>query len=472
MPHPETPSLKNNPAIRIALFILCLFAGFAIPNPSIAAPDDELKNLRKALTASSARQEEISARLQLLSSEIRSLKEKTVRVANRLIKIDRKMMTTQDRLVDIQNIEKQTLNSLAQQNKGLADTLSALLQLSRQPEGSLIGSPENLVNNLRTATLLKAAIAALKKDADSLSDQLETLASLRDQYLAEQNNYQVLKSSRLSEQETLNSLLSSKRSAQTNLSGLNSKEEKFQKKLSTDAQNLVALISNLEKRKQLRLQEERLRVEQEIARQEKLRRAETKRKAEEARQLARAEAQKQGQKKKDTAVANIPKPPASRKSGKDTAPQKSQKSEPNLAALTTRQSISKAKGTLALPVGGKIISKYNSAKEVGKRNGIVIETRGSATVISPYDGQIAFAGPFRHYGLLLIIDHGEGYHTLLAGMGSIEGSVGQLLLAGEPVGQMKSSNSDKQSLYMELRVKGSPVNPIPWLMAGQRKVSG
>ena len=127
---------------------------------------------------------------------------------------------------------------------------------------------------------------------------------------------------------------------------------------------------------------------------------------------------------------------------------------------------------MALPVGGRIVTNYDESDNVGHKKGIVIETRPNAAVISPFDGQIAFAGPFRHYGLLLIIDHGDGYHTLLAGMGSIDGTVGQLLLAGEPVGQMKNSSKEKPKLYMELRNNGAPFDPMPWLMAENGKVSG
>ncbi len=83
-----------------------------------------------------------------------------------------------------------------------------------------------------------------------------------------------------------------------------------------------------------------------------------------------------------------------------------------------------------------------------------------------------FAGPFRGYGQLLIIAHGEGYHTLLAGIDRVDGAVGQLLLAGEPVGQMGASPGRKPELYVELRHDGDPIDPTPWLAATETKVSG
>ncbi|MEP3248254.1 MAG: peptidoglycan DD-metalloendopeptidase family protein [Sneathiella sp.] len=450
-----------------------LLAGFmtleGVPLSFAASPDEELTRLRKALILSSERQNEISGRLQLLGGEIASLKEKSVKVANRLINIDRGLLETEERLVDIQQVETQTLKTLAEQNEGLAGTLSALLQLSRQPEGSLIGSPENLVNNLRAATLLKAAIPALKKESDHLSEQLDTLASLRDNFIREQQKYADLRKSRKSEQKTLTALLESKRTARAALSGLNAKEERQQRKLNQEARDLVSLMSRLEKEKQNRLAEERQQIEAEIARQEALRRENAARREEERQQAKR---EQQQEKQQTEARKPVPKPVPSHKSGDKETQVASIAPSRSTAPIGSKKPFARAKGTLFLPVGGKIVSKFKKSGSSGRRNGIVIETRGDAAVISPYDGQIAFAGPFRNYGLLLIIDHGEGYHTLLAGMGAIDGSVGQLLLAGEPVGQMKNDKSGKPTLYMELRVKGSPVNPVPWLKTENRKVSG
>ncbi len=104
---------------------------------------------------------------------------------------------------------------------------------------------------------------------------------------------------------------------------------------------------------------------------------------------------------------------------------------------------SSVRGTLPLPAKGKIVALYGQDDENGvPRKGVVIATRDHAEVVAPYDGRIVFAGRFRHYGQLLIISHGEGYHTLLAGMSRIDGVVGQWVLAGEPLGQMGNGSSD------------------------------
>ncbi|MBM3505807.1 MAG: hypothetical protein FJX65_18330 [Alphaproteobacteria bacterium] len=134
---------------------------------------------------------------------------------------------------------------------------------------------------------------------------------------------------------------------------------------------------------------------------------------------------------------------------------------------------SRARGTLPLPARGRIAQHFGDEGESGVSvKGIVIETRATAQVIAPFDGRVAFAGPYRRYGLLLIIAHGEGYHSLLAGLGSIDVTVGQWVLAGEPVGRMGQADGQPPELYVEIRRNGEPINPQQWITATDARVSG
>ena len=135
--------------------------------------------------------------------------------------------------------------------------------------------------------------------------------------------------------------------------------------------------------------------------------------------------------------------------------------------------ISKAQGKLPFPAAGRLVGRYGQATKGGlKRKGISVETRPDAQVVAPYDGRVVFADAFRGYGRLLIIDHGEGYHSLLAGLIRIDTVIGQWVLAGEPVGVMGREGKEKPILYVELRREGQPINPLPWLAARKGKVNG
>ena len=110
----------------------------------------------------------------------------------------------------------------------------------------------------------------------------------------------------------------------------------------------------------------------------------------------------------------------------------------------------------------------------------MIETRFSAQVTSPCDGWVVYAGEFRSYGQLLIINAGDGYHVLLAGLSQIDVQPGQFVLTAEPVGTMSGWSEEFAAvrevsgpvLYVEFRKDGRPIDPDPWWATGQQKVQG
>lgn len=126
------------------------------------------------------------------------------------------------------------------------------------------------------------------------------------------------------------------------------------------------------------------------------------------------------------------------------------------------KSISSKKGTLFFPVQGKIQEFFKDQNGKGIiSKGITVKTIKNGQVISPFNGKIVYAGHFRSYGNILIIDHGEDYHTLLAGVDKIFTEIGSYVLSGEPIGEMGQNSSNK--LYIEFRKKGIPTNPLNWL---------
>ncbi|MET3560143.1 septal ring factor EnvC (AmiA/AmiB activator) [Bartonella japonica] len=129
------------------------------------------------------------------------------------------------------------------------------------------------------------------------------------------------------------------------------------------------------------------------------------------------------------------------------------------------------KGSLLFPVLGKRIQHSHNGSHL-IRFGEMIETETEAVIISPADALVAFAGPFRSYGQIIILNVGNGYHIILIGMSRINVTQGQFVLAGEPLGMMGMqfvANSialdigkSAPMLYIEFRKQGKPVNPTPW----------
>ena len=139
-----------------------------------------------------------------------------------------------------------------------------------------------------------------------------------------------------------------------------------------------------------------------------------------------------------------------------------------------------AKGTLRLPAQGKRVKGFGDADAAGSTlKGISLQTRGEARITAPADGWVVYAGEFRSYGQLLIINAGGGYHILLAGMSRIDVSLGQFVLAGEPIAVMGNSaapsqgdDSSRPVLYVEFRKDGRPIDPDPWWAEASEKVQG
>ena len=132
-----------------------------------------------------------------------------------------------------------------------------------------------------------------------------------------------------------------------------------------------------------------------------------------------------------------------------------------------------SQGLLPLPVQGRMLVRFGQPDLDGMPSkGIHLETREDAQVISPCDGLVLYAGPFRSYGQLLIINPGGGYHVVLAGMDRIDAQQGQYVLAGEPIAVMGSGthtgekSAQRPTLYVEFRRDQQSIDPEPWWSSG------
>jgi septal ring factor EnvC (AmiA/AmiB activator) len=108
----------------------------------------------------------------------------------------------------------------------------------------------------------------------------------------------------------------------------------------------------------------------------------------------------------------------------------------------------------------------------GHETGITIAAVPGQPVAAPQDGRIVFAGAFKSYGLLLIIEHDSEYHTLLWGFSKLRVGVGDEVRGGEIIGVMDVVDGVSPNLGVEFRRKGRPVNPLPWLAGSSSKVRG
>ncbi|MDX1559240.1 MAG: peptidoglycan DD-metalloendopeptidase family protein [Marinobacter sp.] len=138
----------------------------------------------------------------------------------------------------------------------------------------------------------------------------------------------------------------------------------------------------------------------------------------------------------------------------------------NIPSPNESQPFASLRNKLPWPVEGKVLSRYGERYADGKlrRNGLLIGTGDEAEIRAIHYGRVVFANWLRGFGLITIIDHGDGYMTLYGHSSSLFTSPGDWVAAGEPIAQAgRTGGTDSPALYFEVRHNGKPDNPGRWL---------
>lgn len=114
-----------------------------------------------------------------------------------------------------------------------------------------------------------------------------------------------------------------------------------------------------------------------------------------------------------------------------------------------------------LPVSGRLVTGFGAFGEGRVQSrGISLAARGGAQVVAPGAGRVVFAGPYRGYGTIVIIEHGGGWTSLVTGLTALDTRVGRSVLAGSPLG---TAGPGRPVITLELRKDGTPLNPLDYL---------
>ena len=366
----------------------------------------ELEQVEQQVKAQNLEHQRLQEQASKISRELKDVNQQMIKSAKMIQNSEESLSKMEAELEQLTNDLQQAQTNFSSQDENLIKTLSALQNLALKPTESLFVQPLNPVEIIRSAMLLRETVPYLEENASRLRKELEKIEQQKKR--VENQMARIVRQKKVleAEHEQMKSLVQRKSKLR-------------------NAVDLRDLLSKLEKEQQ-----------------EKRRKQE-----EERRRLAALEEQKrkeaeENQKREQVKTADLI------------------KFKPEVINEIGDNFV-KAKGKLSRPARGSIITAYGqeTAKGVSSK-GIIIKTRAQAQVIAPFDGSVLFAGPFRGYGNLIIIEHGKGYTSLLAGLDSIDCELGQLLLAGEPIGLMPDDGDTK--LYMELRKNNHPINPISW----------
>ena len=127
-------------------------------------------------------------------------------------------------------------------------------------------------------------------------------------------------------------------------------------------------------------------------------------------------------------------------------------------------------GGAVVPVAGPVVRRWGESTDAGPARGMAFRAPPGGRVVSPCTGRVAFAGPFRSYGVLVILDCGAKYHFVLAGLERLDVEAGTAVRPGDSLGSMPdwdpAVSGRRPALYVELRRDGDPVDPAPYLRSG------
>jgi murein hydrolase activator len=147
----------------------------------------------------------------------------------------------------------------------------------------------------------------------------------------------------------------------------------------------------------------------------------------------------------------------------------SEKADKEKEETFSTRSFAGLKGKLPWPVDGKVVIPYGSQKDPQFntpifRSGSYIKSNADAVAKAVHSGKVVFAEWFKGYGQLVIVNHGDGYHTLYGSLSEIFTKVGDIIKGKQAVGRVGSSGLlNAPGLYFELRYKGKPLDPAQWL---------
>jgi septal ring factor EnvC (AmiA/AmiB activator) len=410
-------------------------------------PKSQLEAVQQQLEQSKQQQQTLAQQSAALAAEIEQLRGQQVAAAQSAQAHESALTRLEAQRAKLTADIKAKGAELQKRRDEQQAVLAALLHLARNPPIGLALADGTPIDLLRGGILMGAAVPPLVERAKRLGIELQTMNDLQDQLRGAEAQHRIEGDALSKEQTRLAALASQKSVLQRQASQGAAASAQQVQRLASQASDLRDLIERAEAAERAR----------------EAREAEARRKREaEAARLAAA------------AAAAAP-PPGDHAGSGNPAERPAVATAPALPDPTRPAGIrpfAQAQGRMVPPAAGETVVSFGNAAPSGESSkGITFATRPGAEVVAPYDGRVLFAGAFSGYGQILIIGHGDGYHSLVAGLDRIDSSVGQWLVAGEPIGRM-SADEAKPRLYLELRHNGQPINPLPWLATRDAKVKG
>jgi len=425
------------------------------------APGAALKRVEQEIQADKARQRALDQRSDAIRKETEDLRARLVGLAEQARAQEEELDGLEGTLRALEEEERQQATRLDGERQQIAHLLAALQRLSRIPPEVALARPEGPVDTLRSALLLRDTVPALRQRADALAAALNRLAEVRERLEGQRTSIVAKRDALGSRQQEIAALVARREELSRQTDEERIAVGRRMAALTGQASDLKQLMDRIEAERRVtmeaaaRREAERLEAERRLARQREAEQREADRKLAQQKETEQKEAERQLAQQREA---------EQRARAEAAAQQAAVQKAPDPAPAT-------AGNRLTLPVGGRIVTRFGEQDRFGATSrGLTISARPGTAVVAPYAGSVMFAGPFRGYGQILIVEHSNGYHSLIAGLGRIDTAVGKHVTAGEPIALMPADGSP--DLYFELRRNGQPINPQRGAAAPEGKGQG
>jgi septal ring factor EnvC (AmiA/AmiB activator) len=451
-----------------ALLLLSATLPLAAQDETVLEKDDAVQTLeqrQQGLEAAHERQKQLEHNLKALAKERDALNKELIITASAIQESEELLTSMESRLSERVEQRKLLQGSFAAQAKELGTLLAVLQRMGSNPPPAMITHRKDALAMVRSAMMLATVFPNYREKALALKYKLDELDRIvaaeteqRDQIKTEHDRLAI-------EQARLDPMIEAKRSAitetETELAGVRELAKAHAKSV-IDVRELIRKLDKAIADK-TKLGEYETELAEAVLSGKPTEAAEPKLAPDAGTAATVAPA--------DPVEAGVP--VAQKALAADVAFLDPGRIKPAIP-------FDQAKGKLPLPVrGDKILAFGQQTRSGSKSKGTAFATREQAQITSPCDGWVVYAGEFRSYDQVLIINAGGGYHLLLAGMAQINVQVGQFVLSGEPVGKMGAARPAAEGsvdkappiLYLELRSKERPINPDPWWGSSGQKVA-
>ena len=430
-----------------------------------------LEQVQAALQQKRSLEQGLATDVGEIQAERERLSQNLVETARRIQLSEGQLTAIEGRLGELEAQEKLLRGSLAERHGAIARLLGAMQRMGRDPPPIMITRREDALAMVRSAMMLASAFPQLRSRALALARKLEDLSRIMGDIRTQGERLRT-ETQRLNDARAqLSELIEQRRQSLAERKGALDRVRREAAEISRNVTDLNELIARLDR---VVVQQMNEIVPQPVAKPVAM--------LPPSPVPGAPAAGAQGMPSPAPTAVAVPVPPAPKPpTAIVLAPTGHRLASLHPGRIKPALPFAQAKGRLPLPVQGRRIIGFGDKAHTNRSSGIVIETRGGAQVVSPMDGWIVFAGVFRSYGQILIINGGDGYHMLLAGLSQIDVQLGQFVLAGEPVGLMSGASRGGKAkppanapvLYVELRKDGRSIDPDPWWASeGTQKVQG